>query len=365
MKKVMMLLLNILLLFSCTACSGLLERDYTQISQHQEQRAETDDATALRAESYGDLISSAQYFVTMGARTGTVRLYQYSGDIDKALDRVCNTILTSDPLGSYALRDIKWEYTRIVSHYECVFTYYYRRTMDQIAAIQTISGKGGFRERTASALKAFSPNITLKSDSGYQSVEAVQREFWKVFYDTPQAALATPRLTVRMYPERGAARVIEMEIQWPFSQQELQKRAEAVSDVAARLTGENGGEDRTQAWLLYTRLRGCAVWKPDGSDSVYSVLAQGSGSSEGIAMAYQLLCDRAGIDCQTVRGSRKDQVHCWNLITVDGVSWHLDVTAGDGENHFLHTDAEMSGEYSWSKEDYPACIGTAEEGEPS
>lgn len=34
------------------------------------------DATALRAEGYADLVSSAQYFVTMGAATGTVHLYQ-------------------------------------------------------------------------------------------------------------------------------------------------------------------------------------------------------------------------------------------------------------------------------------------------
>ena len=98
----------------------MLEREYLQFTQHQEQTAENDDATTLRAESYAELVGGAQYFVSMGVPSGTVRLYQYTGDIQKAVDRACEGLLQDDPLGSYALQDVQCQYTRIVSYYECV-----------------------------------------------------------------------------------------------------------------------------------------------------------------------------------------------------------------------------------------------------
>ena len=57
MHKAISILLASGLLLVCTGC-GLLEREYVQISQHQEQTAENDDATTLRAESYAELVGA-------------------------------------------------------------------------------------------------------------------------------------------------------------------------------------------------------------------------------------------------------------------------------------------------------------------
>lgn len=356
MKKAITLLLTCGLLLSATGCSSLLEREYVQITDHKEQTAETDDATTLRAESYAELVGGAQYFVSMGMDTGAVRLYQYTGDIQKAVDRACEAILQDDPLGCYALRDVQCHYTRIVSYYECVFTYQYRRTMDQIAAIQTLSGKGDFREKAAKTLEQFQRRLTLKSDGYYQSEQAVQREFWDVFYDTPQAAVAKPELTVHLYPNHGAARVIELELKWPATQQALREQAEKVSDAADQLTADRNGEPLTKLWALYTCLTEQMDWKTDGADSVYSALVEGTPNSEGVAMAYELLCDRMGMECQIVRGSKGGQTHCWNLVTIEDQNWHLDVTAKEGKYSFLRSDGEVAEQgYQWEREDYPTC----------
>ena len=355
MHKAISILLVSGLLLACTGCD-LLEREYVQINQHQEQTAEEDDATTLRAESYAELVGGAQYFVSMGVLSGTVRLYQYTGDIQKAVDRACEALLQDDPLGAYALQDVQCQYTRIVSYYECVFTYRYRRTMEQISAIQTLTGKGDFREKTAETLEQFQNHLVLKSDSYYQSEESVRQEFWDVFYDTPQAAVDKPELTIQLYPDHGAARVIELDLEWPLAQQELLERATAVSDMADKLTAEDKGEPLTQVWTLYNSLLSCVSWQVDGSDSVFAALVNGSANSEGIAMAYKLLCDRLGIECQVVRGQYKNQDHCWDLVTIDDQSWHLDVTAGEGKYCFLCSDEErIEAGYDWSQEDYPAC----------
>ena len=194
-----------------------------------DQTADTGDATALRAEGYADLVSSAQYFVTMGAATGTVHLYQYTGDIEQAVNNACDAILYSDPVGAYALRDVTCEYTHIVSYYECVFTYRYRRTMDQIAAIQPVNGKAAFRREVAAALTGFAGQLVLKSSSYYDSAETVQREIWEVYYDTPEAALAPPKITVQLYPNRGAARVVEINLDWGLAQMCIRDRLKPMA----------------------------------------------------------------------------------------------------------------------------------------
>ena len=184
-------------------------------------------------------------------------------------------------------------------------------------------------------MEQFQNRLVLKSDSYYQSEESVRQEFWDVFYDTPQAAVAKPELTVHLYPNHGAARVIELDLEWPLAQQELLGSAAAVSDMADKLTAEVNGEPLTQVWTLYNSLLGYVSWQKDGSDSVSGALVEGKANSEGIAMAYELLCDRVGIECQVVRGQHGNQDHCWNLVTIDDQSWHLDVTAGEGKYRFL------------------------------
>lgn len=65
MHKAISILLASGLLLVCTGC-GLLEREYVQISQHQEQTAENDDATTLRAESYAELVGGSSVLCLHG-----------------------------------------------------------------------------------------------------------------------------------------------------------------------------------------------------------------------------------------------------------------------------------------------------------
>ena len=47
---------------------------------------------------------------------------------------------------------------------------------------------------------------------------------------------------------------------------------------------------------------------------------------EGYARAFQYLCDLGGIDCYNVSGSD----HRWNIVVLDGKSYHVDCTWADG-----------------------------------
>lgn len=83
------------------------------------------------------------------------------------------------------------------------------------------------------------------------------------------------------------------------------------------------------------RYQNNATETPDHHPEAYSAigpLLNGYGVCEGIAKAYQLLCDRAGLPCSvltgnsTLEGFGEDTTHAWNLIRFGSDYTHVDVT---------------------------------------
>lgn len=77
---------------------------------------------------------------------------------------------------------------------------------------------------------------------------------------------------------------------------------------------------------------------------------------EGIAKATKYLLNRKGIECELVLGKLKEDqsvFHAWNVVRIDGVWYHIDVTAdigiSDGGNHrydyFNLSDEEISADH--------------------
>ena len=79
-----------------------------------------------------------------------------------------------------------------------------------------------------------------------------------------------------------------------------------------------------------------------------------------MALAYKALCDTLGIGCQVVEGRFDRAEHYWNIVTLDGSSYHVDTSRAAEfglANTFLRSDAEMWGGYWWDIAEYPECSG--------
>ena len=61
-------------------------------------------------------------------------------------------------------------------------------------------------------------------------------------------------------------------------------------------------------------------------DGLYGAIVDKKAMANGYANAYAFLLDQFGIENALV--SAPDKSHVWNLITIDGVSYHVDVTFG-------------------------------------
>ncbi len=97
----------------------------------------------------------------------------------------------------------------------------------------------------------------------------------------------------------------------------------------------------------------------------YGPLVEKRGICGGLAWAFKLLMDEAGIPCLCVVGylkSKPDIGHMWNLVKLDGQYYHVDVTWGldsDGVcvEKLLRPDSDFEKTHLWETGQYPKATG--------
>lgn len=77
----------------------------------------------------------------------------------------------------------------------------------------------------------------------------------------------------------------------------------------------------------------------DKNQSAYSSLVEGSSICAGYSRAFQVCCNRLGIDCYYVLGETNIEEHAWNIVNIDGVYYNVDITSDDvmNEAYGFHT----------------------------
>ena len=75
-------------------------------------------------------------------------------------------------------------------------------------------------------------------------------------------------------------------------------------------------------------------------NDAYGALVDGKAVCEGYARAFQLLCNKANIDCVLLSGTADSDNHAWNGVKISGDWYQIDVTWNDtdGENNYAEND---------------------------
>ena len=112
-------------------------------------------------------------------------------------------------------------------------------------------------------------------------------------------------------------------------------RRQRLADTAARLTDGLADDDASAALVLHDTLTAC-TWSADDGDvgsTAYDALCLGRADAMGYALAYALVCERAGVDCTVVTGTVESAEtvgsHAWNALTLNGVTGYTDVMWND------------------------------------
>ena len=362
----MRLVALMLILAMLTGCS-LVPDTYLSVEDHIVPEAQKSQSDAITVRNYSDLKRAILSFVEAGQSEGTIWTSNYDGPLEDDLIQAAYEVSKLNPLGAYAVDYMTHDCTFIVNYYEINIRTTFRRTLQEMEAIEPIATQSLLQSRIEKALEQHETRLALRLAS-YRDwdVAAMVAEYCAAHPDT---IMEQPAVTLSVYPDSGTIRILEIDLQYTHTAQELERMKEAVQesvDAAAEYIRYRQS-DREKTDLLFTYLMERFTYI-EGSTAtpLYDALCAGIADPAGLAHAWQLICDTAGVPCHTVTGLRNGQPHTWNIVGNDGYFRHVDLARCMLERGALVLQDDLSmGEYYWSTEQLPACVPYPEDAIPS
>ncbi len=366
MKNRFIAILLALALMTASGCASPFEAEYSYSADYSDTVDSDLSASGTEIRTYTALRSAIIGLINEGETEGEFRFSNYNGSVAEDLAEVCLDIRSSTALGAYAVEELTYALNRIVSYYSATIYITYSRTPAEIAGVVQVSGVTELEDTVAAAMNAFSQKLVVSLYSLTVDEDYISRLVHSCYISDPLTTVLEPQVSVTGYPESGASRIYELELSYGAAGGALSAMRSAltaaVNEAVSGLTVEG---DVYLALECARRLVSGCEFGAEGADSdPYAAILGGSADSQGAALAMKLLCDAVGVECIVVEGYSSAQTgsaHWWNIVTIDDVSYHIDVErmALDGEGEgFLLSDSDIWGEYIWDTDSYPECSGT-------
>lgn len=366
MKKACTIVLLLTIALSLCGCTAMLERSYSSSADHVDYSV-PEDSSILRAESYQALLNSILYYVNEHSGGGTIRLYNYTGNVTTDLATACNEIMEQDPLGAYAVSAIDYTSTRILTYYEVDVHISYRYTVGEVAAIKPVSGQAGIREQLSKLVSDQLTHTVLRTSYFDGDTQLINTLFWLTLYSDPVAAYGAPIINTAFYPKEGSQRILEIEARWASNNDILSRYRNSLDEAAALLTQDNppGGENYTVSELAKL-LRSSLNYDPNGSPIASDALKGDPVNDLGALLALEYLCQLHGIEVMPVFDAAEAQT--WLIVATPSGYRHLlprDLRPAAPESDLtenawtlpLYTDEELTAlGFEWLTQLYPACV---------
>ena len=360
-----------------SGCSTMFDRDYLVISAHVDEQTQMTNEDYIAVSTYGELRDAILYLIENSAEEGVLRAYSYAGDLKKDLPSAIYSVLNDEPLGVYAVEYIPYEAPVSFPGYnEIRLSVTYRKTEAERLAIQEVVGYSTFGAMIEQTLTGFGTSLVAQTAYYHEDNFNVDKLISGYYYAHPETALVMPAYTVKLYPDNGLKRIIEIQLTYAETPEALKLKSTELTKRVDTLTAEIGQDNASSEFLaLYQLLLSAAVpdvgaqeaaleqgelYQKTLSSTAYGALVTGKADSEGFALALKALCERENIDCSVVSGRLSGVSHFWNIVSLDGGYYHVDAGAGaaaqaDPYGVFLLDDQSIPSGYSWINADYPAC----------
>lgn len=347
-----------------SGCASIFDQEYLTIENYAESTAtpqQTEGSVAV--ENYLELKLAINKLVTAHEERGSLDFSDYDGEnIRDDLAAACNDVRSETALAAYAVDYISYDLDRLVSYYEAEVFIYYLHTQDELEAIVSTGTVSGLYDAICTALEEMSTElVVMVGASGAGEAEVIDYVTEAYFAD-PLSCVNRPQAEVTMYTGGGLQRIYEINIDYGASSPTLKSRKEILTgdleDLAARVTAQGSAYRALQAATVI--MESCRS-DAEAGGTFWDAVHLGSSNSEGMALAFKALCDMVGVECLVVSGRLDRAEHYWNIITVDGASYHVDVSAAAElglAGTFLISDSDMWGHYWWDNEKYPQCEGS-------
>lgn len=181
----------------------------------------------------------------------------------------------------------------------------------------------------------------IVTNNAHYTPQDIDRVYIAVLNDNPQFFY----FDQRHLEYRWSQDSVEISLNYLLSEADCRKYAKIVNEKAekilqyAKLDGKSDYEKvRTIHDILSGRVEYAYDWLgcTGGMEFLYAhsilgVFCQKKSVCEGIAKAYKLLLNALGVKCIVVSGKLKsgsasDSEHAWNIVKIDGKTYHVDPT---------------------------------------
>ena len=367
MKKIRLAAAALSLCAALSACSRFVPSSYTRVSAHSQTQTEQQDTNVVNVGDYAGLRRAIRDFVRGGVEHGVIRAQQYTGTLEEDLAAAAYSVAREDPAGAYAVDYMTHECTLIVSYYEIHVDITFRETKTALSDIPYVSNTRDLERRLREAMDNYDAVLTVYA--GYAQ-EPDYAALAKTYYEENlDRLMALPEVTLENFPQGATPRIAEVTFTYPEPSRTLESMAGQVADTlrAASVYVRIRESDWEKLQLLYSYLTERFTYtERETKTPIYSLLCEGYATSWSMAQSWALLCREAGLECQVVEGQREGEDVWWNLISLDGQWYHLDlmqdVLSQSGLS--LRYDEDMT-LYSWDREAYPACPAPEEPEAPA
>ena len=354
MKRKLTLFLTVCLLLS--GCSWA-NQSFVSVEPHKAQR-QTAQTDMIEASNYLQLLQALEAMIASGTEVGAIKVPNYPEDaIEHGMNRAVSHSMQNDPIGSYAVEEIVYEFGSSSGVPAVSVSISYKHNRSEIQRIRKAADTEAAERIVAEAIKAYEPGIVILVEE-YEKRDIAQ--FVKDYAETyPQMVMEIPQVTQNRFGT-GKDRVLELIFTYQTSRDSLRRMQTEVKPVfdAATLYVSGEGEDFQKFSQLYGFLMERFDYKLETSITpAYSLLRHGVGDSRAFATVYAAMCRSAGLECMTVTGTRSGEPWTWNIVLDDGGYYHVDLLRSNAGGQFRkYTDREL-GNYVWDYSGYPACTG--------
>ena len=228
MKRILAAVLFCAVLLS--GCDLWMSAAYYSVTPHQSASGSGSN-TSAEVSSYIELREKLEQMVAEGTENGVI----YYSVIDRAhIDRYMETaagyVMTSTPIGAYAVSDIEYDIGTNTGKQAVAVTVQYNHSRPEILRIKQASTMEDAGQIITGVLENCDTGVTIHVDA-YEQMDVTQ--YVQDYVDeNPDICMEMPQVTTSIYPEDGTSRIIEIMFSYQTSREELRKMQQAVPALA-------------------------------------------------------------------------------------------------------------------------------------
>jgi len=239
-----------------------------------------------------------------------------------------------------------WQYSTLTNEEKVYYGHLYtavKESEDQDALV-TVTDPSG-TPRTFAGVRVSMPGAALTKERMTAIFEAFFRDNPHFFYLSRTYHLEghTPSEEATRYD------TLILEFMMPLEQRRtaIQQLEQVVQPLLASCPINT--DEYVQELYLHDQLAQLCVYDQEiaqqttdtesSSYTAYGALVEGKAVCEGYAKALQLLLQRSGIEATVVSGNslKTGEAHMWNLVKINGNTYHLDPTWNDSGTFLQHS----------------------------